>query len=104
MSPAPLKVTVLGSGTSMGVPTLACPCRVCKSNDPHDKRLRPPLLISGGGQNGVADTTPDLRRQALRGGQGRLESILLAHGHAAHILGFDDVHPRNIGQRAALPY
>jgi len=77
MSPAPLKVTVLGSGTSMGVPTLGCPCRVCKSNDPHDKRLRPSVLISRGGQNVVIDTTPDFRQQALRVGLERLDAILM---------------------------
>jgi phosphoribosyl 1,2-cyclic phosphate phosphodiesterase len=103
MPHGPLKVTVLGSGTSMGVPTLGCPCRVCHSNDPHDKRLRPSLLISRGGQNVVIDTTPDFRQQALRVGLDRLDAILLTHGHADHILGFDDIRPFNIRQRSALP-
>src|SRR6267143_1756549 len=103
MPSTPLRVTVLGSGTSMGVPTLGCPCRVCKSNDPHDKRLRPSLLISRGGQNVVIDTTPDFRQQALRVSLDRLDAILLTHGHADHILGFDDIRPFNLRQRAALP-
>jgi phosphoribosyl 1,2-cyclic phosphate phosphodiesterase len=100
---APIKVTVLGSGTSMGVPSLGCHCRVCRSQDPHDNRLRPSLLLSRNGQNVVIDTTPDFRQQALRVGLDRLDAILLTHGHADHILGFDDIRPFNIRQQAALP-
>jgi phosphoribosyl 1,2-cyclic phosphate phosphodiesterase len=103
MSSAPLKITVLGSGTSMGVPTLGCPCRVCASTDPHDKRLRPSILLSRNGHNVVIDTTPDFRQQAMRAGLDRLDAILLTHGHADHVLGFDDIRPYNIRQRAALP-
>lgn len=103
MPRTPLKITVLGSGTSMGVPTLGCPCRVCHSNDPHDKRLRPSILLSRDDQNVVIDTTPDFRQQAMRAGIDRLDAILLTHGHADHVLGFDDIRPYNIRQRAALP-
>jgi len=98
-----LRVTVLGSGTSMGVPTLGCHCAVCESADAHDKRLRPSLLLSRGEQNVVIDTTPDFRTQALRAGIDRLDAVLLTHGHADHILGFDDLRPYNFKQRAAMP-
>ena len=100
---APIKLTVLGSGTSMGVPSLGCHCRVCTSSDPRDNRLRPSLLLSREGQNVVIDTTPDFRQQALRVGLDRLDAIVLTHGHADHILGFDDIRPFNIRQKAALP-
>jgi phosphoribosyl 1,2-cyclic phosphate phosphodiesterase len=103
MPSAPLKITVLGSGTSMGVPTLGCPCPVCSSTDPHDKRLRPSLLLSRNGHHVVIDTTPDFRQQAMRAGLERLDAILLTHGHADHVLGFDDIRPYNIRQRASLP-
>jgi len=65
--------------------------------------LRPSLLLSRGGQHVVIDTTPDFRQQALRVSLDRLDAILLTHGHADHILGFDDIRPFNIRQRSALP-
>lgn len=103
MPTVPLKITVLGSGTSMGVPTLACHCRVCNSPDPHDNRLRPSLLLSRDGQNVVIDTTPDFRQQGLRAGLDRLDAVLLTHGHADHVMGFDDIRPYNLRQQTALP-
>jgi riboflavin kinase/FMN adenylyltransferase len=103
MPQAPLKITVLGSGTSMGVPSLGCHCRVCSSQDPHDNRLRPSLLLSRNGQNIVIDTTPDFRQQGLRAGVDRLDAVLLTHGHADHIMGFDDIRPYNLRQQTALP-
>jgi riboflavin kinase/FMN adenylyltransferase len=87
----------------MGVPSLACHCRVCSSADPHDNRLRPSLLLSRNGQNVVIDTTPDFRQQALRVKLDRLDAVLLTHGHADHILGFDDIRPFNIRQNASMP-
>jgi phosphoribosyl 1,2-cyclic phosphate phosphodiesterase len=103
MSSNPVRVTVLGSGTSMGVPSLGCHCRVCTSKDPCDNRLRPSLLLSRGEHRVVIDTTPDFRQQALRVGLERLDAILLTHAHADHILGFDDIRPFNIRQKSALP-
>ena len=87
----------------MGVPTLGCRCRVCKSSDPHDARLRPSLLLTHQGLNVVIDTTPDFRQQALRANLERLEAVFLTHGHADHILGFDDIRPYNIRQRKPMP-
>jgi phosphoribosyl 1,2-cyclic phosphate phosphodiesterase len=103
MSTAALKITVLGSGTSMGVPTPGCHCRVCTSPDPHDNRLRPSLLLSRNARNAVIDTTPDFRLQALRAHLDRLDAVLLTHAHADHIMGFDDIRPYSLRQNAALP-
>jgi phosphoribosyl 1,2-cyclic phosphate phosphodiesterase len=96
-------MTVLGSGTSMGVPSLGCHCRVCQSTDPHDNRTRPSLLLSRAGAHVVIDTTPDFRFQALRARMDRLDAVVYTHGHADHILGFDDIRPFNLRQKAALP-
>ena len=94
---------MLGSGTSMGVPTLTCHCRVCSSTDPRDKRLRPSILLVHDGKTAVIDTTPDFRFQAMRAGLDRLDAILFTHAHADHILGFDDIRPFNLRQKSALP-
>ncbi len=98
-----LQVTVLGSGTSMGVPTLACECSVCLSADPRDNRTRPSILLSYAGRNVVVDTAPDFRFQAHRESIRRLDAVLYTHGHADHILGLDDIRPYNLKQRGPVP-
>jgi phosphoribosyl 1,2-cyclic phosphate phosphodiesterase len=98
-----LRITVLGSGTSVGVPTVGCHCEVCHSVDSRDKRLRPSILVQYAGRNVLVDTTPDFRMQALRAGLRRLDAILFTHAHADHLMGLDDVRPINASQRAAIP-
>jgi phosphoribosyl 1,2-cyclic phosphate phosphodiesterase len=98
-----IRLTVMGSGTSMGVPTLGCHCAVCESTDAGDKRLRPSVLLTRGGHNVVIDTTPDFRTQALRARLDRLDAVLLTHCHADHILGFDDLRPYNFRQKGPIP-
>lgn len=102
-----LKVTVLGSGTSSGVPTIGCSCDVCHSDDPRDNRLRPSILITadipGGTRNIIIDTTPDFRMQVLRSKLTRLDAIVYTHSHADHILGLDDVRPFNYHQGGRIP-
>ncbi|MFZ3216865.1 MAG: MBL fold metallo-hydrolase [Candidatus Acidiferrales bacterium] len=98
-----LQLTVLGSGTSMGVPTLGCHCVVCDSTDAHDKRTRPSVLLAYGGHNVVIDTAPDFRAQAMREGIDRLDAVLYTHAHADHILGLDDIRPYNLKQGGVVP-
>jgi len=98
-----LQLTVLGSGTSMGVPTIGCHCAVCTSNDPRDNRMRPSVLLSRNGQHVLIDTTPDFRTQALRASIAHIEAVLLTHGHADHVMGFDDLRPLSIGRSQPMP-
>jgi phosphoribosyl 1,2-cyclic phosphate phosphodiesterase len=92
-------LTFLGTGTSMGVPTLGCGCAVCTSADPRDRRLRPSVLLrwreqaSGRECVVVIDTGPDFREQALRNGLTRVDAVFYTHSHADHILGMDDLRP-----------
>jgi phosphoribosyl 1,2-cyclic phosphate phosphodiesterase len=86
-------LTVLGSGTSVGVPTIGCDCAVCRSPDPRDRRTRPSVMLSYNDRNVVIDTTPDFREQALRETITQLDAVLYTHTHADHILGIDDLRP-----------
>lgn len=109
-----VRVTVLGSGTSHGVPSIGCDCAVCRSTDPRDKRTRPSILIElgpGGGGSPVAaavrsilvDTSTDLRAQALANDVRRVDAILFTHHHADHVFGLDDVRRYNQMQRTSIP-
>jgi phosphoribosyl 1,2-cyclic phosphate phosphodiesterase len=100
---APLKITVLGSGTSVGVPTLGCHCAVCTSTDPRDNRLRPSVLVSYQDHRVLIDTTPDFRTQALRARLDRVDAVLFTHAHFDHIMGLDDVRPFNFRQKGRIP-
>src|ERR1700744_6397516 len=99
----PLKITVLGSGTSVGVPTIGCHCDVCTSTDPRDNRMRPSILIGYQGRNVLVDTTPDFRTQALRAKIERIDAVLFTHAHADHVMGLDDLRPFNFRQKGRIP-
>jgi phosphoribosyl 1,2-cyclic phosphate phosphodiesterase len=97
------RILVLGSGTSVGVPTIGCRCAVCTSDDPRDKRLRCSILIGHGRHSIVVDTTPDFRQQMLRAGITSLDAVLMTHAHADHIMGLDDLRPFNYRRREPIP-
>jgi phosphoribosyl 1,2-cyclic phosphate phosphodiesterase len=100
---AQLTITVMGSGTSVGVPTIGCHCKVCVSTDPRDRRLRPSVCVRWSGHTVVIDTGPDFREQALRHAFSRVDAVLFTHAHADHILGLDDLRPFNYHQRDPIP-
>ncbi|MGD0497388.1 MAG: MBL fold metallo-hydrolase [Bryobacteraceae bacterium] len=103
MAAPPIQITVLGSGTSVGVPTIGCHCDVCTSQDPRDNRLRPSVLVTYEGRNILIDTTPDFRAQALRAGIDHLDAVLYTHAHADHIMGLDDLRPFHFRQKGRIP-
>ena len=96
-------LTFLGSGTSMGVPTLGCDCAVCRSTDPHNRRTRPSIRLEYGGHTVLVDTGPDFHAQALREGVRRVDAVLYTHGHADHVMGFDDLRPLSFHVPGGLP-
>ena len=100
---SPSKVTFLGTGTSQGIPMIACDCTVCKSTDERDKRLRVSIHVEIGGKSFIIDTGPDFRQQVLRAGIKRLDAVLYTHEHKDHTAGMDDVRGFNYQQQATIP-
>ncbi len=90
-----MKVTFLGTGTSQGIPVIACTCRVCRSADKKDKRLRTSVLIETDSLTVVIDSGPDFRQQMLRENVSKLDAIIFTHEHKDHIAGLDDVRAFN---------
>jgi phosphoribosyl 1,2-cyclic phosphate phosphodiesterase len=98
-----LKITFLGTGTSQGVPVIACPCNVCQSTDQNDKRLRTSLLVEFDNTTLVIDSGPDFRQQMLRANVKKLDALLFTHEHKDHIAGMDDIRAFNYIQQKAMP-
>jgi len=102
-----LRVTFLGTGTSVGIPVITCDCDVCTSDDPRNQRLRASVMLEWEGPEGPAhilvDTATDFRQQALRSGIDRVDAVLYTHGHADHLLGLDELRIFNFVHRKAMP-
>lgn len=98
-----LKVTILGSGTSQGIPVIACNCRVCTSENPKDNRLRTAVMLTMDGHNVVIDSGPDFRQQMLRERVQSLDALIFTHEHKDHVAGMDDVRAFNFKQQKDMP-
>lgn len=97
-----MKISFLGTGTSQGVPVIACDCETCISSDPRDKRLRTSLLIQTPHTAIVVDTGPDFRQQMLNHNVKKLDAVLFTHEHRDHIAGLDDIRAYNFRQKKAM--
>ena len=98
-----MRITLLGTGTSQGVPVIACDCEVCLSTNPKDKRLRSSVMIEVDNLNLVIDTGPDFRQQMLRENVVEVDSILFTHHHKDHVAGMDDIRAFNHKSKRDMP-
>ncbi|HTY06234.1 MAG TPA: MBL fold metallo-hydrolase [Gemmatimonadales bacterium] len=97
-----MRLTLLGTGTSFGVPQIGCRCRTCTSSDPRDRRGRTAALVEDGGRRILIDTPPELRLQLVAAGVDRLDAVLFTHAHADHVHGIDDLRAFTVRQRGPL--
>ncbi len=95
-------VTILGSGTSQGVPVIACDCNVCSSSSSKDKRTRSSIMISTKDENYVIDSGPDFRQQILRENVKSLKGIIFTHEHKDHVAGLDDIRGFNYREKRKM--
>jgi phosphoribosyl 1,2-cyclic phosphate phosphodiesterase len=98
-----MRLTILGSGTSTGVPIICCNCSVCTSRDPKNTRTRASLWVEQEGHHFLIDTSTDLRQQALANRIPRVDAVLFTHAHADHVLGLDEIRVYNFHQKAPIP-
>lgn len=98
-----MRLTLLGTGTSFGVPQIGCGCAVCRSADPRDRRTRTSALFQDGSRVILIDTPPELRLQLVREGVSQIDAVLYTHEHADHTTGIDDLRMFSLRRRAALP-
>lgn len=103
MADSQLCVTLLGTGTSTGIPVIGCTCRVCCSTDSRDSRLRCSCFVQSAGVNILIDAGPDFRTQALRTPVKGIDAVLITHHHFDHVVGLDDLRPYFFGNRATMP-
>jgi phosphoribosyl 1,2-cyclic phosphate phosphodiesterase len=100
---ADFELTLLGTGTSVGVPVIGCPCRVCRSDDPRNKRTRSSIHVRAGDTSVLVDSGPDLREQALREELTKVDAVIYTHDHADHVVGFDELRAFCWHRDAPLP-
>lgn len=97
-----MKITLLGTGTSQGVPVVGCTCEVCRSADPRDNRLRTSAFVETDGVSLLIDSGPDLRQQLLRERITHVDAVLLTHEHKDHLAGLDDIRPVYFRQKQPM--
>lgn len=100
---APFSVRFLGTGTSVGVPQIGCPCKTCKSSDPRDRRRRCGAYVTCGGASFLIDTPPEMREAAVDYGISKVDAVLLTHAHMDHVAGFDDIRRFNTINGVKVP-
>ena len=98
-----MRLIFLGTGTSFGVPQIACRCATCTSSDPRDRRTRSGALLETGGKRLLIDTPPELRLQLVAAGIDRIDAVLFTHAHADHVHGIDDLRALSVRQGQMLP-